>query len=674
MSDQVTSSIRCVAEGQYEVDYAPEVVGDHQVEVKIAGMHAQGSPFIVKAYDASCVIVTDISPGTIGKPVYFSIDASQAGAGNLEIIVSVNGKNVPNYVQSEGNAKFKVNFKPQEIAAHLLSVKFNNEPVPNSPFECRIIDSQQLAVGGAGVKMCPVGQPASIVITSTAGNAEECVVKVHSPGGELLPLSSAGTGLPGKQEAEYVPVDVGAHHVHVMLDGQPVLGSPFTCNVYDVGRVIVNGIEGSHMVAEPVTFTVDASQAGEGTLELVVTTGKSSVRAEVAARSRGLYEVTFVPQEPIPHFVNITFNDEGIPNNPFQCLVAPAQPQASLVPSPRKDDIRATVARGDGLKQAVLNTKAVFDVDTMGADSPPVVTIGDPYSGRVTPLLAETRPGLYRVEFRPTKLGTHNIDIQVSGRPIPASPFKCEVFDPRSVRVTDIGPCEIGSECSLTVDVADAGHGALSVQVKTSGQEVKHSIRDMSRGQYQVLYYPQLATAHKVDIKYNGLTVADSPIVLNAKNPAAGKEPTATGLGLYQAKVEKQTSFIIETLGVTAQAFDIFVTGPGNVVPSNEAIPVRCYQQKDKNLLAEFKPLSAGPHKIEVLHNREQVSGSPYVCQVYDPSKVIILGAEDRTATVGESVQFQLGSEECRLRRVERGCDQPARPGPAHRGGQSARR
>jgi len=647
----VTSSIRCVGEGQYEVDYAPEVVGDHQVEVKMAGLHVQGSPFIVKAYDASCVVVTDIQPGTIGKPVYFSIDASQAGAGNLEIIVSVAGKNVPNYVQSEGNAKFKVNFKPQEIAPHLLSVKFNNEPVPNSPFECRIIDSQQLAVSGSGVKMCPVGHPAPVIITSSAGNCEDCVIKVHSPGGEVLPLSVRGAGLPlsvttsskNKMEAEYVPVEVGAHHVHVVFDGQPVLGSPFTCNVYDVGRVVVTGIDGTHNVGNAVTFTVDASQAGEGTLELVVTTGKSSVRAEVAARSRGLYEVTFVPQEPIPHFVNITFNDEGIPHNPFQCLISPTtQTAAAVARSPRREDTRATLARGDGLKQAVLNSKAVFDIDTMGADSPPVVVISDPYSSNLSPIMTETRPGLYRVEYRPTKLGTHSIDISVGERAIPSSPFKCEVFDPQSVRVTDIGPVEIGTECSLTVDVSDAGHGALSVAVRTSGQEVKHSIRDMSRGQYQVLYYPQLATSHKVDIKYNGLTVAESPIVLHAKNPATGKEPTATGLGLYQARVEKQTSFIIETLGVTAQAFDIFVTGPGNVVPPNEAIPVRCYQQKDKNLLAEFKPLSAGPHKIEVLHNREQVSGSPYVCQVYDPTKVIILGAEDRTATVGEPVQFRL--------------------------------
>ena len=120
--------------------------------------------------------------------------------------------------------------------------------------------------------------------------------------------------------------------------------------------------------------------------------------------------------------------------------------QAAVARSPRKEDTRATLARGDGLKQAVLNTKAVFDIDTMGADNPPVVVISDPYSVSVSPILTETRPGLYRVEYRPTKLGTHSIEITVGGRAISYSPFKCEVLDPQSVRVTDIGPIEIETE------------------------------------------------------------------------------------------------------------------------------------------------------------------------------------------------------------------------------------
>jgi len=46
--------------------------GDHSVEVKLAHVHVEGSPFLVKAYDATKVKVTDINSGVVGKPVFFS--------------------------------------------------------------------------------------------------------------------------------------------------------------------------------------------------------------------------------------------------------------------------------------------------------------------------------------------------------------------------------------------------------------------------------------------------------------------------------------------------------------------------------------------------------------------------------------------------------------------------
>jgi len=127
----VHSSIQIPSDNKFLVEYVPTDVGDHTVEVSVGGVVVPGSPFLVKAYDASKVRVTDITPGIRGKPVYFSIDASGGGAGNLEIIVSVGGRNVPNYVQAEGNAKFKVNFRPQEAAPHTISVRFNGESVPS---------------------------------------------------------------------------------------------------------------------------------------------------------------------------------------------------------------------------------------------------------------------------------------------------------------------------------------------------------------------------------------------------------------------------------------------------------------------------------------------------------------------------------------------------------------
>lgn len=47
-------------------------IGDHSVEVKLGGSHVEGSPFLVKAYNADKVKVTDINSGVVGKPVFFS--------------------------------------------------------------------------------------------------------------------------------------------------------------------------------------------------------------------------------------------------------------------------------------------------------------------------------------------------------------------------------------------------------------------------------------------------------------------------------------------------------------------------------------------------------------------------------------------------------------------------
>lgn len=49
-----------------------------------------------------------------------------------------------------------------------------------------------------------------------------------------------------------------------------------------------------------------------------MSTATSTVKAEVTACARGLYDVTFVPQTVESHYVNITFNDISIDGNPFR--------------------------------------------------------------------------------------------------------------------------------------------------------------------------------------------------------------------------------------------------------------------------------------------------------------------------------------------------------------------
>ena len=119
------------------------------------------------------------------------------------------------------------------------------------------------------------------------------------------------------------------------------------------------------------------------------------------------------------------------------------------------------------------------------------------------------------------------------------------------------------------------------------------------------------------------------------KNPATGHAVTATGLGLHQARVNKATCFVIETLGHSSKEFDVLITGP-----QDWAVPVKCYQQKDGNLLAEYLPHAPGTYKIEVLCSTKHVRGSPFSCTAYDASKVV-LEKSKTTASVGELCIFK---------------------------------
>ena len=384
----------------------------------------------------------------------------------------------------------------------------------------------------------------------------------------------------------------------------------------------------------PVTFTVDASQAGEGTLELVVTTAKASVRAEVAAKSRGLYDVTFTPHEAIPHFVNITFNEEDVIGSPFKCDVRELEPREAK--HLQRKESQMVTAKGDGLKKVVTGNVAAFTVDTKGLDGDLDIRVSGPDGGQIPARIIRMKNALHRAEYKPERVGSYNITVLHQGSPIATSPFYVEASDPRRVNVNASGECYAGKECGLRVDAAEAGRGALSVGIRAAGQDVKHSIRDLGAGIYQVLFYPKAPVVHKIDVRYNGVPVKSKPFEIPVRNPATGHAVTATGLGLHQARVNKATAFVIETLNQPSKEFDVLITGP-----KDWAVPVKCYQQKDGNLLAEYTPHVPGPYKIEVLCSGNNVRGSPFACVAYDASKVVIEKSKSSVA-VGDPCKIKL--------------------------------
>ena len=131
---QVTGNVK----NGFLAEFLPNEVGPYVIGVDYNNVPVGGTPFTGKAYDSSKVQVSSIPWGTIGKPVEFTVDASKAGEGNLEITISARGRNIPTQVHPLGSARFAVSFVPLEGLDHTINITFNKDLVPGAPFTAKI--------------------------------------------------------------------------------------------------------------------------------------------------------------------------------------------------------------------------------------------------------------------------------------------------------------------------------------------------------------------------------------------------------------------------------------------------------------------------------------------------------------------------------------------------------
>jgi filamin len=87
-------------------------------------MDIYGVPFALQTFDTNRLIVSDIPRFVVfNQPVEFTIDAANAGEGQLE--VAINNGQIPNQVKSLGNSKFQFTFIPIINETHIIAIKFN---------------------------------------------------------------------------------------------------------------------------------------------------------------------------------------------------------------------------------------------------------------------------------------------------------------------------------------------------------------------------------------------------------------------------------------------------------------------------------------------------------------------------------------------------------------------
>ncbi|XP_014668916.1 PREDICTED: filamin-A-like [Priapulus caudatus] len=603
--------------GQFKVNFVVTETGTHYLDVKYGERHIKGSPFTIRASNPALIKVElpDKLTGFVGTPIYFNVDASKAGSGNLEIMV--NGGHVFCDVQNLGNQRFRASFTPSESGLHNLEMKFNDEALRGSPWPFNIVDPSKIKVYGDGLRNVGVNRMTSFEIDSQGADIDELDAHLLSPSGERVPIKLVETPQKNVYRADYVASSPGLYTIETKYSGAHVGGGPFTVKTTDPGAVLVDMPQGPVCKGIPVTFTVDASQAGSGSLEIMVNGGHVNCSVENLGSQR--FKGTFIPETVSRHTVEMSFNKETVRGSPWQFDVV---------------DLNRIRMYGEGLKGSTINKPAWFEIDTGGQPGNLLeVKLTDP-EGRVLPTrVTETQNNVYRVEYALTEMGKHTMEVKYAGHNVGNSPYRIKATDPKRIIVHGLPDSSIsfvGVPISFIVDANKAGSGNLEIMVNKG--KVQVDVVNQGMQTFKASYTPREPKPHMLELNFNNEPVPGFPRTFEILDPAS---MMLYGEALQGGHIHRNYHAELSTGSVDVIPVANLTASSGKITPCRVVPGATPGTHKVEYILAE-----KGTNTLEVKVAGQHVGGSPYVMRAYDPASVRLLNLPTQATLVGKPVQF----------------------------------
>uniref|UniRef100_G3P722 Calponin-homology (CH) domain-containing protein n=1 Tax=Gasterosteus aculeatus aculeatus TaxID=481459 RepID=G3P722_GASAC len=433
----------------YSVRFIPQEMGPHTVNVKYRDQHVPGSPFqftVGPMGEGGSHKVRAGGPGlergVAAAPSEFSIWTREAGAGGLSIAVEGPSKAEITF-EDRKDGSCGVSYIVKEPGDYEVSIKFNNEHIPDSPFIVPIAtlsdEARRLTVTSLQEKDLKVNQEASFMVQR---NGARGVVdaKVHTPAGSseecyVTELDS------DKNAIRFIPRENGVHSIDVKFNGCHIPGSPFNVRVGDPGLVGDPGMVTAHgpglmggTTGASSEFVVNTCNAGSATLSVNID-GPSKVKMDCRECPEG-YKINYTPMAPGNYLITIKYGGpQHIVGSPFKAKVTglldslggaySSSSSSSTTSTKLTSDASMVVCLGTGLSKAAVGQKNNFTVDCSKAGTNMLmVGVHGPHTPCEEVYVKHMGNKLYNVTYTVKDKGNYTVIVKWGDDSVPGSPYK----------------------------------------------------------------------------------------------------------------------------------------------------------------------------------------------------------------------------------------------------------
>lgn len=595
-----------------------------------------------------------LSKGFVKKEAIFQVDASKGGVGKLVVkIKSPSGTEIDAKIAEERSAVYKVSYIPIEAGANSIIVQWEGLEISGSPFTCNVVDPGSVSFTGPEISEGRLGKVGKLVVMVAKGVPDVTDLSVtvdHVESGKSEPVSVSRKGS-NEAECSYTPSIAGKDRVIVKVSSQEIPGSPFGLSVVDPSKCSVSLIEpaaGQAVIlgGQPAVFSIQAKGSADGILVETKTPSKT-IPVSTTPNSDGTLTAKYSPLEIGSHTVTFTCAGEPITGSPLSLMVVDPKKITFFDPIPKYCQVGKEITLNMSAKDAGGGT-----LETVSSSQ-----------GTLTSIIKKLEGGLYALNIKGLQLGSSDVSITWSGHQIPLSPFTVNVCDASKCsafgKSLSAGQGKVEELFEFTVQAKNAGVGELEVNSSGPLSSYAADIKDNKDGTYGVSFTSYDAGLHKIEIKWGGEPIPNSPYQVTFVKMDASQF-VVRGDGLTKCIAKEKSEFILigpEAGLIEKEGFKVSITGQSlscSVVPSippisaDPNILISYEDQGGGNYLINYAIPKGGNYNISITCFGQEISGSPYDLHALpapDAEKCKVFGKaidSPNELVIGKALEFKV--------------------------------
>ena len=673
-------TISQVKKDEFMLVFEAEIPGMYCVNIHQNGAEIEGSPYIVRyappANPHGCVVSNIASSTQIGKTTDFTLDASDAGFGEISVRpdIPVTGLDSTVNIRDNYDGSYIIQYKPQAVGVHRVHILWSGTEVPGSPFTINV-DRPESSEGVAELvqgeeelfqELHATEKPVKFVIETPDGYSGKLAVSCHGPGKPELKIRDNKNR---RYICTLVPNDPGNYWIHVLWKQRHIDGSPFLLNVIPKKATRVLGLnsttnaekvssihiseedqcifKGPQSLGTKVSFHLITRNAGTGELS-VSCVGPGSPEVDLQDNDDGTHTCTLTVSEQGDYKVHVLWEKMHITCSPFSLSFLPpkavqilglnpcANPGLASNVSIAEED-KALFTKPQPVKPLQFNIltsaggKGELCVSAKGPGEISVEMLTPKEEGMQTCLLSPSSPGEYCIYILWDKIHIPEspfaicftsekarkfLGICSSNNDLSRSHLARVYIIPEDLQVFS-KPQTLHTPIGFRVSTKKAGKGVLTLTTQGPGK-AKVTIRDAENHICVCTMEASVAGRYKINLLWNNEQVDEKPYELVFES----KKRQVMGIDLDNIvlPINKTHTFKVFYKDIGEGNFELFCRP--STAAEIEVSPLSddgCYHCK-------LTPLVAGNHDLFIQYKGNNLFGSPFCVHFhsYTPRPVIL--------------------------------------------------